>query len=300
MHLLYSFTYFGVLCLFSLQHTLSIRITPHSLSTIYPQDPLKKPRCGSHFFKGLSNYVRQAVNIAKLELYVDDVNVMLKCENKKERLLIVLEYGDAFDRNFSLNKTEDGNSIRMNNSDKVLLPEELLSLLLDENVRVPWQFIIQKVHRVTQLGRPLTHTCVQSTVDDFFSARNSHNERISCASFDFRAQDNFIFIPKWMMKSLNIRPYDIIYLSHIQLLDATYVKIMPMEKEFFDLKEPKLILEQHLKHYSTLTRGAIIPISHKNRLYNLKVVSINTEKKQNIECASIQDIDVAVDLVRAI
>lgn len=300
MHLLYLLTEFGILCLLSQQCASSIRINRHPFCTICSQDSLNKQRVGFSLFKGFFNYIKRAVDTAKLELYVNDVNIMLKNNGKKERLLIVLEYSDAFDRNFSLNKTKDGYSIKMCNSDKILLPEELLSLLLEENVQVPWQFVIQKVHRVTKFDEPLNSSCINSTKNDLFLAENSHKERISCASFDFRAQDNFVFVPKWMMKNLDIRPYDLVYLSHAKLSDAIYVKIMPIENEFFDLKEPKAVLEEHLKQYSTLTRGAIVPINHKNKLYNLQIVSINTEKEQDIECASIQDIDVAVDLVRTV
>lgn len=94
------------------------------------------------------------------------------------------------------------------------------------------------------------------------------------------------------------RPYDVVYLSQLKLPEAIFVRLAPLDDSFFELDSPKAVLEEHLKHFSTLTRGAKIPITHAGVMYHLRVVSIETEDCSDVECASIQDLDVSIDLVR--
>lgn len=240
--------------------------------------------------------IRKAVDRAWVESYVQDVNLQLQKRPNVERLLVVLELGDAFSRGF---RDEHGNRIQLGNSDKVSLPESVLTQLTDGNVSVPWQFIIQKVHRCDLSGKDAPKGVeIQRTRDDKFRKEEGHKERLSCASLDFRNQDYFIFLPRWMMDSLDLKPYDLVYLSHIKLPEAVFVRISPLEESFFQLDSPKAVLEEHLKHYSTLTRGAKITITHEGNTYTLQVLTIETEEAKDVECASIQDLDVSIDLVK--
>lgn len=240
--------------------------------------------------------MRKAIDRAKVETYVQDINLQLQKRERVERLLLVMDLGEAFSRSC---RSADGNLMLLGNSDKVSLPESILTQLTDSNVAVPWQFVIQKVHRCDLAKKELPQGVnLPSTAGDTFSKEEGHKERLSCASMDFRTQDNFIFLPRWMMDSLDLQPYDVVYLSQLKLPEAIFVRLAPLDDSFFELDSPKAVLEEHLKHFSTLTRGAKIPITHAGVMYHLRVVSIETEDCSDVECASIQDLDVSIDLVR--
>ncbi|CDR94703.1 ubiquitin fusion degradation protein UFD1, putative [Babesia bigemina] len=233
---------------------------------------------------------------ARVESYVRDVNLQLQQRPGIERLLIVLELGEPFARHC---RSADGDRLLLANSDKVSLPESILTQLTDTNAAVPWQFVIQKVHRCQLTNKSDAKGAkLPSTNNDFFSKEDGPKERLSCSSLEFRPQDNFIFMPRWMMESLQLKPYDVVHLSQHKLPDATFVKLAPLETSFFELPSPKSVLEEHLKHYSTLTRGSTIPITHNGVTYHLRVLRIETEEIKDAECASIQDTDVSTDLVR--
>ena len=37
------------------------------------------------------------------------------------------------------------------------------------------------------------------------------------SNFDFRAPENYIFVPDWMMKALQLRPRDVVSLKYVKL-----------------------------------------------------------------------------------
>nr|BAN64931.1 ubiquitin fusion degradation protein UFD1, putative [Babesia bovis] len=96
-----------------------------------------------------------------------------------------------------------------------------------------------------------------------------------------------------MMESMDLRPYDTVYVTQLKLQDAIFVSISPVESSFFALSAPKAVLEEHLKQYSSLTRGTTIQITHEGITYHLRVNRIETEHCKDAECASIQDTDVS-------
>ncbi|KAK2197705.1 bifunctional Ubiquitin fusion degradation protein Ufd1-like/Ufd1-like [Babesia duncani] len=255
---------------------------------------------------GIWNRIQRAINRASVESYIHDVNVRLANRDNIPRLLMVLELSEEFGRPYGMNRTKDGSKIYINNSDKVSLPESISNALFQFDIQVPWNFIIQKVHvcslsstQENKFGPKLknVHAENMSSRQDEFNVAQSHQERLACTALDFRAPEGFIFIPKWMMLCLDLRPYDLVHLENVKLPEATKVTIMPLDDAFKNVDEPKKVLEDNLKHYATLSRGSCISITHKQVTYTLKIVSIDTKQAKNVECASIQDLDVAVDLV---
>lgn len=249
----------------------------------------------NRLFSSIGNRILTAVDRAKIECYVNDVNKKLVRGGKSEKLLIVLELGDAFTKSNALNRNSEGKRITISNSDKVSLPETILTNLTDNNVQVPLQFIIQKVHRVHKVDGS-GKECLATTLDQPFAIDGREKERVSCSSFDFRWQKNFIYMPKWMMEALNLRPYDLVHLSMARLPEAIFVEIFPMDPNFFKIDNPSIVLESELRYYSTLTKGTVIPIKHGDNVYKLLIVTIDTAKVKDVEFASIQDTDVSVKL----
>ncbi|GFE54340.1 ubiquitin fusion degradation protein [Babesia ovis] len=250
----------------------------------------------SYAFSFLDRF-RRSWDRAKVESYVRDVNLQLQQRPNIERLLIVLELGDPFSRSC---RSADGSRLLLGNSDKVSLPESILTQLTDLSISVPWQFMIQKVYRLKLAPVPLESvSSLPTTSDDVFQKEHGHKERLACSSLDFRPQEIFIFLPRWMMDSLDLQPYDVVYLSQLKLNEATFVRISPVESSFFALPAPKSVLEEQLKHYSSLTRGSTIQITHEGVTYHLKVLRIETDDCKDAECASIQDTDVSIDLVKS-
>ncbi|ETW55109.1 hypothetical protein PFUGPA_02931 [Plasmodium falciparum Palo Alto/Uganda] len=64
--------------------------------------------------------------------------------------------------------------------------------------------------------------------------------RVFINVLDFKAKKNFIFLPTWVMKSLNLNCFDVIRLRFVKLETASSVVLQPHEKKFFDLENPKV------------------------------------------------------------
>ncbi|GBE60146.1 ubiquitin fusion degradation protein [Babesia ovata] len=171
----------------------------YALRKSYPSRPIAPQLHGFLSFDRLW----RSFDRARVESYVRDVNLQLQQRPGIERLLIVLELGEPFSRHC---RSADGDRLLLTNSDKVSLPESILTQLTDGNAPVPWQFLIQKVHRCKLSSKTDERSAkLPSTNNDFFSKEDGPKERLACSSLEFRPQDNFIFMPRWMMESLQLQ-----------------------------------------------------------------------------------------------
>ena len=91
-----------------------------------------------------------------------------------------------------------------------------------------------------------------------FTIRNpARHTRVSCSVDSFDSPD-FTYLPDWMMDFLRLEPGD-----HCRVIKANFPKIKsvtfkPLQKEFYNLDDPKKNLEAILRNYMTLTLNACI------------------------------------------
>ncbi|GAW80229.1 ubiquitin fusion degradation protein 1 [Plasmodium gonderi] len=239
----------------------------------------------------MKNYTVKAIYKTKLLTYVNDINNLNLKNDKKEFYLIALPLSDKFNPFVG---TFCHNNIQY--SDKASLPVFIYDILLNKHIEVPWNFVIEKVDiKKTHFYK---NVCM-SDANKFYSYQNINKlDRVFINVLDFKSKKNFIFLPTWIMKSLQLDCFDVVRLRFVKLETATSVILQPHHKKFFELSDPKKILEEKLRYYSCLTKNGTICINHDNIDYYFDVVMIDSGKKKDVEVASIQDADVIFDFVK--
>ncbi|RUS35614.1 putative ubiquitin fusion degradation protein Ufd1 [Jimgerdemannia flammicorona] len=110
---------------------------------------------------------------------------------------------------------------------------------------------------------------------------------------EFIAEEGRCYLPHWMMQTLLLEPGEIIEIRNTTLPLGTFVKIEPQSVDFLDITNPKAVLEQALRNFSTLTRGDIIQINYNSKVYEIRVLEIRPEMLHG--GLSIVETDLEVD-----
>lgn len=222
---------------------------------------------------------------------MNDINNLNLGKEKNEFYLITLPLSEKFNP-FSGTFCHDN----IQYSDKASLPIFIYDILLNKHIEVPWNFVIEKVDiKKNEIYNKIT-------MPEINMPNNYKNinkvDRIFINVLDFKSKKNFIFLPNYIMKSLQLNCFDVVRLKFVKLETASSVILQPHDKRFFQLNEPKKILEEKLRYYSSLTKNSTICIFHNHFNYYFDVVKIDSEKKKDVEVASIQDADVIFDFVK--
>ncbi|SCQ16153.1 ubiquitin fusion degradation protein 1, putative [Plasmodium ovale] len=293
--------------------TLKISVHPKyvaksDISYILAKKNIGRSKPYSNILTKIKNYTIKAIYKTKLLTYVNDINNLNLGNGKNEFYLIAMPLSEKF--NPFVGTFCHGN---IQYSDKASLPIFIYDILLNTHIEVPWNFVIEKVD--IKMG-PIYQKMNMPEVNKFCEYENVNAlDRVFINVLDFKAKKNFIFLPTWVMKSLQLKCFDVVRLKFVKLDTASSVVLQPHHKKFFNLSEPKVIeqrgkesssaeqwaikiLEEKLRYYSCITKNSTIRIRHNNVDYHFDVVRIDSEKKKNVEVASIQDTDVIFDFVK--
>ncbi|ANQ07434.1 Uncharacterized protein PCOAH_00017520 [Plasmodium coatneyi] len=239
----------------------------------------------------IKNYTVKAIYKTKLLTYVNDINNLNLRNEKNEFYLIALPLSDKFNPFVG---TFCHNNIQY--SDKASLPVFIYDILLNKHIEVPWNFVIEKVDIKKT---PFYKNVCMSDTKAFSTYQNINKlDRVFINVLDFKAKKNFIFLPTWVMQSLQLDCFDVVRLRFTKLETASSVVLQPHHKKFFNLSEPKKTLEEKLRYYSCLTKNSTICINHDGSDYYFDVIKMDAGKKKDVEVASIQDADVIFDFVK--
>ncbi|MES1907438.1 MAG: hypothetical protein MHM6MM_000553 [Cercozoa sp. M6MM] len=154
----------------------------------------------------------------------------------------------AFSRAFrvlSMAFSENTEHHRLENGDKVVLPQSAMHTLSRLNVQYPIVFRAE-------------------TADG--------TRHIYCGVMEFTAPEGTVYMPYWMMQNLRIDNSDLVQLQNASLSKGTFVQFQPHEYEFTQLANPKAVLERAMRAYTVLTQGTTIKIQHADRDYLIDVV----------------------------
>ncbi|KAL9312428.1 hypothetical protein ACSQ67_017880 [Phaseolus vulgaris] len=106
-----------------------------------------------------------------------------------------------------------------------------------------------------------------------FKLTNGASERVShCGVLEFIADEGTIYMPYWMMQNMLLQEGDTVRVKYASLPKGTYVKLQPHTKDFFDISNPKAILETSLRKFSCLTTGDTIMVTYNNKRYYLDII----------------------------
>ncbi|RIA86831.1 ubiquitin fusion degradation protein UFD1 [Glomus cerebriforme] len=131
-----------------------------------------------------------------------------------------------------------------------------------------------------------------------FELRNTNKQRHSHAGvLEFIAEEGRVYLPYWMMQTLLLSEGDLIEIKNTTLPLGTFVKIQPQSPDFLDISDPKAVLENSFRNFSTLTQGDVIQIYYNNKTYEIMVLEVRSLESPNNPSIgiSIVETDLEVD-----
>lgn len=251
------------------------------------------------FSNALSRSVKQAVH----EQSVEDQNSLHRIDNHLVRQLIVMPLTEGF--NPSQINAMHG---KVQYGDKASLPSSLGRLIFEKPYEVPWLFELKPIKDKCSATTPTTTTTdtttATATADDASVIIEPFTplDKVYISPLDFRSPENYIYLPQWVMKNLNIQVNDVVEVSFIRIKLASLVTLVPLSIEWDDLiktgQDPINILEHEVNKYSSLTSGSTIGIMHKNIEYRFYVKETKAEGGIAVKGVRVQDSDIKVDIDR--
>eukprot|EP01041_Mallomonas_annulata_P001416 gene1416-2714_t len=240
---------------------------------------------GNIIFKSWTKAVKQTM----YEQSVEDENALHKMDNHLVRRLIAMPLTEAF------NPSQiSAMHCKVQYGDKCSLPGSIGRAIFEKPYEVPWIFEMKPVKRSgtnipsglhNQQGRQLL-------------------EKAYISPLDFRAPENYIFLPQWLMSTMGLSPNDLVDVSFVRLKLASLITLQPLtiawDKLMIQTKNPRTILEHEVNKYSSLTAGSTILIEFEGVEYPLYVQETKAEGGVAIRGVRVQDSDVRVDIDRSV
>ncbi|SCU95402.1 LAMI_0F02322g1_1 [Lachancea mirantina] len=146
---------------------------------------------------------------------------------------------------------------------KIFLPPSALNKLSMLNVRYPmlFEFTVPDTGKVTHGG-----------------------------VLEFTAEEGRTYLPNWMMETLNVRPGSLLQVGSTDVPLGQFVKIEPQSVDFLDISDPKAVLENVLRKFSTLTVDDIIEVNYNNKTYRIRVLEVKPESSSKSICVIETDL----------
>ncbi|ANB15205.1 polyubiquitin-binding protein UFD1 [Sugiyamaella lignohabitans] len=136
-------------------------------------------------------------------------------------------------------------------------------------------------------------TMLHITYPMLFELKSQETELTTHAGvLEFIAEEGRVYIPQWMMETLALQPGSLIQVGSIDLPSGSFVKIEPQSTDFLDIYDPKAVLENALRNFSTLTVDDIFQISYNNHIYSIKVLEVKPTSSHNSICVVETDLEV--------
>jgi hypothetical protein len=277
----------------SLVALLTILSETATASTYQFHPSVQKPiSLKSGIVKAITTKWQNANNLAVLEQAVEDYNaedIVATASDAASaiiyRRLIVLPLDERFDPPagvFSHGHVQTG--------DKMSLPRNFWTAIQATNAEVPWLFEVSRVDGVTSPRVTFPPNMEDPKLD-----------KVVGGAIDFRSPSNYVFLPRWMMQSLALKPRDVVDVKLIQTVPAgSAVKLRPHSSEFVKIANHQAVLETELKHYSALVRGSTIPFDYNGKRFYFDVVDLRSAPRgEKVPMAKVQDCDIAAEFIRA-
>ncbi|KAI8062201.1 ubiquitin fusion degradation protein UFD1-domain-containing protein [Gongronella butleri] len=154
-----------------------------------------------------------------------------------------------------------------NYSGKIFLPQSALEKLSHMNISYPMLFRLINASQ----------------------ARHTH-----AGVLEFVAEEGRAYLPQWMMRTLGLEPGQLLEIKNTTLALGSFVRIQPQSTNFLDISDPKAVLENALRNFSTLTLGDVIEINYNNKIYEIKVLDVKPHFEEH-GGISIVETDLEVD-----
>lgn len=117
------------------------------------------------------------------------------------------------------------------------------------------------------------------------------NLRTFSGVLEFVAEEGRVYIPQWMMDTLHLQPGSVIKIANQDVPLGKFVKIEPQSVDFLDISDPKAVLENVLRKFSTLTVNDIIEVNYNDKTYGIKVLEVKPESAFSSICVIETDLE---------
>lgn len=108
---------------------------------------------------------------------------------------------------------------------------------------------------------------------------------------EFVAEEGRVYIPQWMMQVLKLQPGSLIKIASCDLPNGLFVKIEPQLVDFLDISDPKAVLENALRKFSTLTVNDVIEIDYNDTKYGIKILEVRPDSSSQGICVVETDLE---------
>ncbi|KAH9883911.1 ubiquitin fusion degradation protein UFD1-domain-containing protein [Xylariomycetidae sp. FL2044] len=173
---------------------------------------------------------------------------------------------DEYFRCFSMERAPRTETRELHYGSKIFLPPSALQKI--SQLHVQWPLMMELVNGEKGLQ---THAGV----------------------LEFVAAEGHTYLPKWMMKTLQVEDGDMIQIKTTSLELAKMVKLQPQSTNFLDISDPKAVLEKVFRNFATLTKGDIFNFEYNDEMYEVAVLEVKPETDKMGVC--MIETDVSVD-----
>lgn len=239
----------------------------------------------------IGNLISSALKMTLLEQEVEDKNSLHRVGDHLQRRLICLPLSDAF-----APSAVHGMHGKVQHGDKCSLPASIGRLIFGRPYEVPWLFEVTPVKKASRED-------AQPAPASSLAPMSVQLSKAYVSPLDFRAPENYIFMPQWALRSLGLSPFDEVDVSFVRIKLAALVVLQPLSLEWDALVEsgrnPRSVLEHEVNKYSSLTAGAVISIDVDGTTYSFFVKETQAEGGVAVRGVRVQDSDIKVDIDRS-
>jgi ubiquitin fusion degradation protein 1 len=255
--------------------------------------------------KPLLGHQRSLLSHSFSEQRLDDINNQLSRQNLLQRRLFILPLTTEYipSRYHSLYEKEQY-------CDKCSLPKSLGSEIerLSEQITGPctWEMRRYKPEGEDWSsseydGRDEDGLLMKDKIreEDHQKQSEEKKSRVYVTSLDYRAPENYLYVPQWIMRSLRVSSFDQIELKYVQLSPVSRVTLRPLTPTWrrltsgrYSSKDLREIIENQLSSYTTLTVKTKIPVCVNSDVLEFEVAECQDRRGVCVDGVLIQDQDV--------
>jgi len=118
-------------------------------------------------------------------------------------------------------------------------------------------------------------------------------KRTHCGVLEFTAEEGHCYLPYWMMQLLLLEEGKLVNVRSATLPKGTFVKVQPHTTDFIEIANPRAVMENRFRNFSTLTQGDVIKLEYNKKNYYLSIIEVRPA--QPYKAISIIETDVEVD-----
>jgi hypothetical protein len=266
-----------------------------SFSSVFSQRSLFSSP--SSFFPGGGSFNR-LLSISRAEQRLDDINNLLSQKNLLQRRLFILPLTTEYvpSRYHTLFEKEQF-------CDKCSLPQSLGREIdsLSEQL-LPRGPCVWEMKRCEQPSGEREGTGGtgggEAREEEQHQKQRKKMEKVYVSSLDYRAPENYLYVPLWLMQALDLTPYEMVDLKFVQLPPVSTVTLQPLTPSWrrlsqqYPSRDLQEIIENQLNTYTTLTVNTEIPVSVNGEVLEFKVKACQDRRGVSVDGVLIQDQDV--------